>query len=191
MSKNGSGRAKSKVSSDPVIVSIRNQRVVLDFELAAVYGVETRAFNQAIKRNQERFPADFAFQLTSEEFADLKSQFVTSSGGDEMPPGWSSLLSAAHGGRRKLPWAFTEHGALMAANVLRSQRAAEMSVYVVRAFVRQREQLATNAEILKRLSEMDRKLLEHDDALVIIWNQLKPLLAPPPPKPKPRIGFNP
>jgi hypothetical protein len=182
---------KSRPSNEPLIVVVRNRRVVLDFDLAAIYGVETRALNQAIKRNRARFPSDFAFQLTGEEFTDLKSHFVTSSGSPvAMPQSWVQSMDDSHGGRRKLPWAFTEHGALMAANVLRSARAVEMSVYVVRAFVRQREQLATSAEILKRLAEIDRKLLEHDDALVIIWKQLKPLLLPPPSNPKPRIGFH-
>ncbi len=95
-----------------------------------------------------------------------------------------------HGGARKLPWAFTEHGALMAANVLRSPRATDMAIYVVRAFVKQREALATNAVILKRLAEIDKTLLEHDSALQILWKRLQPLLVPPPEESKPRIGFH-
>jgi len=106
----------------------------------------------------------------------LKSQIATSSCG------------ARHGGHR--PWAFTEHGAVMAANVLRSPRAAEMSVYVVRAFVRMREELAANATILKRLAEIDRTLLEHDSALRTLWQRLQPLLAPPPEPPRRRMGFH-
>jgi len=106
----------------------------------------------------------------------LRSQIATSSPG--------------HGGRRYLPWVFTEHGALMAANILRSERAAEMSVYVVRAFVKQREALATNAIILKRLAEIDKTLLEHDSALQLLWKRLQPLLAPPPENPRPKIGFH-
>ena len=94
-----------------------------------------------------------------------------------------------YGGRRYHPWVFTEHGALMAANILRSPRAVQMSVYVVRAFIKQREQLAANAAILKRLAEIDKSLLEHDDVLRTIWTELQPLLSPPPEKPKPRIGF--
>ena len=95
-----------------------------------------------------------------------------------------------HGGLRKLPWAFTEHGALMAANVLRSPRATEMAIYVVRAFVKQREMLTTNAAILKRLAELDKTLLEHDSGLRMLWHHLQPLLAPPPEPPKRKIGFH-
>lgn len=99
----------------------------------------------------------------------------------------------SHGGLRKLPWAFTEHGALMAANVLRSRSATEMAIYVVRAFVKQREILTTNAVILKRLAEIDKTLLEHDSGLRMLWHRLQPLLAPPPPPPEPpkrKIGYH-
>jgi hypothetical protein len=166
-------------SPDPIparIFSLRGHRVILDADLARLYGVPTKAFNQALKRNVHRFPEDFAFQLTEEEVENLRSQIVTS--------------SAGHGGRRYLPWVFTEHGALMAANILRTARAVEMSVYVVRAFVKQREALATNAAILKRLAEIDKTLLEHDSALKILWHRLQPLLAPPSETPKPKIGFH-
>jgi hypothetical protein len=115
--------------------------------------------------------------LTREEFDDLRSQ--------------NAISKPGRGGRTQLPRVFTEHGALQAANVLKSDRAADMSVFVIRAFVRMREHLAANAAILKHLAEMDRKLLEHDDALVLLWHKLKPLLAPPPDAPKRRIGFNP
>ena len=97
---------------------------------------------------------------------------------------------SSHGGRRKRPWAFTEHGALMAANILRSKRAVQMSVYVVRAFVRQREHLMASAEVLKRMAEIDRTLLEHDQSLQFIWRQIEPLLNPPDPQ-RPKIGFQP
>lgn len=99
--------------------------------------------------------------------------------------------SSRHRGATYRPWAFTEHGALMAANILRSERATQMSVYVVRAFVKMREHLAANAAILKRLAEIDKTLLEHDQSLQIIWSQLQPLLEPPPDPPKRRIGFHP
>lgn len=158
------------------IFSIRAHRVILDADLARLYGVPTKRFNEAFKRNLHRFPEDFAFQLSPDEIGNLRSQIATSSSG--------------HGGRRYLPWVFTEHGALMAANILRSDRAAEMSVYVVRAFVKQREALATNAVILKRLAEIDKTLLEHDSALQILWKRLQPLLAPLPQNPKPKIGFH-
>jgi hypothetical protein len=159
------------------IREVRGQRVLLDSELAALYGVSTAGFNQAVKRNGARFPPDFLFQLTKEEAADLISQNVTS--------------KPRPGGRRKLPYAFTEHGALQAANVLKSERAVVMSVYVIRAFVQLREQIAANAAILKRLAEIDKTLLEHDTALRAVWTRLQPLLSPPPDPPKPRIGFKP
>ena len=167
----------AKKSIDIPIHIVRGQRVVLDSDLAALYGVETKVFNQAIKRNQRRFPEDVAFQLSSEEWLILKSQIVTSSLG--------------HGGKRKLPWVFTEHGALMAASVLNSDRAIAMSVYVIRAFVEIREQLAANNAILKRLAEIDHTLLIHDASLRDIYKKLMPLLAPPPPAPRKQIGFHP
>lgn len=192
------------------IFSLRGHRVILDADLALLYGVQTRAFNQAVKRNRDRFPADFALQLTADEAANLRSQFATSSSGKRnssqivmsstqateiqgVKHGWSQIPispKAKHRGATYRPWAFTEHGALMAANILRSDRAVEMSVYVVRAFVKQRETLATNAAILKRLAEIDKTLLEHDAALKILWHHLQPLLAPPPETPKPKIGFH-
>ncbi|HEY8995096.1 MAG TPA: ORF6N domain-containing protein [Lacunisphaera sp.] len=166
-------------ATDPIpgrIFQIRSHRVILDSDLARLYGVPTKRFNEAFKRNKHRFPEDFAFQLAPDEVEKLRSQIATSSSG--------------HGGRRYLPWVFTEHGALMAANILRSERATEMSVYVVRAFVKQREALATNAVILKRLAEIDKTLLEHDSNLRLLWSRLQPLLSPPPAPPKPRIGFH-
>jgi hypothetical protein len=131
---------------EPKILAIRGQRVILDEELARLYGVPTSAFNQAVKRNENRFPADFMFQLTAEEATLLKSQSVTSS--------W--------GGRRKPPYAFTEHGAVQAANVLRSNRAIIMSVHIVRAFIRMREALAGHRELARRLQGLERTLLALD-----------------------------
>jgi hypothetical protein len=178
MRKKAASPAEPLIPTDIPIREIRGQRVLLDSDLATIYGVSTSALNQAVKRNLQRFPADFMWQLTAEEFDSLRSQIVT--------------LRPGRGQHRKfLPYAFTEHGALQAANILKSERAAAMSVYVIRAFVQMREQLMADAQILRRLAEMDRKLLEHDGALVGIWNRLKPLLTPPPPKPKPRIGFKP
>jgi hypothetical protein len=123
------------------IVVLREQKVLLDADLAALYGVETRRLNEQVRRNAQRFPLDFMFELNADEFANLKSQFATSS--------W--------GGRRKLPLAFTEHGAIMAASVLSSQRAVEESVYVVRAFVRLRELAATHGDLAKRLDDLEQK----------------------------------
>ncbi|MBE2282345.1 MAG: ORF6N domain-containing protein [Prosthecobacter sp.] len=167
----------SKKSIDIPIHTVRGQRVVLDSDLAALYGVETKVFNQSIRRNLNRFPEDFSFVLTGEEWLVLRSQIVTSNEG--------------RGGRRYIPRAFTEHGALMAASVLNSDRAISMSVFVIRAFVEIREQIAANNAILKRLAEIDHTLLIHDASLRDIYKKLMPLLAPPPPAPRKQIGFHP
>ena len=180
---------------EPMIFTIRRQRVILDADLARLYGAGTKRFNEAFKRNRRRFPGDFAFQLTADEFADLRSEFSATS---PQPSdrtremlNWSQFAtsSASLRGRTYRPWAFTEHGALMAANILRSEQAERMSVYVIRAFVRMREELAANTAILKRLAEIDRTLLKHDTALRDIYRKLLPLLQPPPDPPKRRIGF--
>jgi ORF6N domain-containing protein len=170
---------------EPLILSARNQRVMLDADLARLYGVATMRFNEAFKRNQRRFPADFAFQLTAAEHVNLRSQIAMSSS-----QSIDSAGESTHGGRRHLPWAFTEHGALMAASVLRSERAVQMSVYVIRAFVRLRERVAANASVLKRLAEIDGTLLQQDAALRDIYRKLLPLLQPPPDPPRRRIGFH-
>lgn len=151
---------------------------MLDSDLAAIYGVTTGRFNEAVKRNKTRFPSDFAFRLTATEYKTLISQIAISN------PNKNS-----RGGRTKQPWVFTEHGALMAANILKTQRAAEMSLYVVRAFVRLRELSLTNATILKRLAEIDQTLLIHDKTLRELYRKLLPLLQPEPLPEKRRIGF--
>jgi hypothetical protein len=160
---------------ESLILTIRNQKVLLDADLATIYDVPTKALNQAVKRNVDRFPEDFIFQLTENE----KKEVVT---------------NCDHLARLKfsktLPYAFTEHGAIMAASVLNSPEAVKMSVFVVRAFVQMREQLAANTVILKRLAEIDKTLLEQDRSLGIIWKQIQPLLSPPPAQPKRRIGFH-
>jgi len=180
---------------DPLILSLRGQKVILDADLAEIYGVPTGRLNEQVKRNADRFPEDFMFQLTAREWRNLKSQIAISSSeatqNEGVVPNWSQDVTSFHGGRRKLPFAFTEHGAIMAATVLNSPQAVQMSVYVVRAFIQMRERIAANAEILKRLAEIDKELLQHDEALQIIWTRLQPLLAPPPELPKPRIGFKP
>lgn len=180
---------------EPLIVRVRGQRVILDADLARLYGVKTKRFNEAFKRNRVRFPADFAFRLTSLEFANLKLQAVILRSQDidllDKKDNWSQ--SATSSGRHRAtvysPWAFTEHGALMAANILRSERAVQMSVFVIRAFVRRREHVAANTAIIKRLAEIDKTLLEHDTALHDIYRKLMPLLQPEPAPRKRRIGF--
>jgi hypothetical protein len=158
------------------ILTIRDQKVVLDSDLARVYSVTTKRLNEQLRRNRKRFPEDFAFQLTAKEYESLRSQIATS--------------SRKHRGKAYRPWAFTEHGALQVANILRSDRAIAMSVYVIRAFIELREKVATNAAILKRLAEIDKTLLLHDDALRDIYEKLLPLLSPPPEPPRRQIGFS-
>jgi ORF6N domain len=182
---------------------------VLDSDLAAVYGVTTKRLNEQLRRNRRRFPEDFAFQLTAEEFEALRSQFATLEEDPRKGAGskrsqnattsssslamWSQIATTSRKRRRKThrPWAFTEHGALQLANILRSDRAIAMSVYVIRAFIELRERVASNAAILKRLAEIDKTLLEHDTALRDIYQKLLPLLAPPPEPARPQIGFSP
>jgi hypothetical protein len=166
------------------IRTIRGHKVLLDDDLAKVYGVETGALNRAVRRNRQRFPADFVFQLTKEEYENLKCQFG---------------ISSSHGGRRKLPYAFTEHGAIMAANVLNSPEAVRMSVFVVRAFVQMRDLLGSTKELAKQLAALEKKLTArldgHESAIVDVLQRLMNILDPPPPPPEPetpkrRIGFH-
>jgi hypothetical protein len=163
------------------ILVLRGHRVLLDTELAALYGVTTKRFNEQVRRNAKRFPADFMFQLTAQEAATLRSQIATSNA----PP-------QGRGGRRYLPYAFTEHGAIMAATILNSPRAVEMSVYVVRAFVQLRELLASNKELARRFAQLetrlDKKLTTHDEAIAAILSAIRQLMHPPVPKRRP-IGF--
>ncbi|MDP3653353.1 MAG: ORF6N domain-containing protein [Rhodoferax sp.] len=167
------------------IAALRGQRVILDSDLAALYGVETKRFNEQVKRNATRFPADFMFQLSAEEFESLRSQFATSNTG--------------RGGRRYLPHAFTEHGAMMAAMVLNSPRAVEVSVYVVRAFVRLREAAVLHKDLAERLTSLEEKTealaMSHDtfsrntrNQLRQVFDALRELTIPPDP-PKRPIGF--
>jgi hypothetical protein len=172
-----------------LIHSVRNQRIILDADLAGLYGVPTKRLNEQYRRNLDRFPADFAFQLTLEEWAALRSQIAALTSDPNLKSQFATS-SLSHGGRRKLPVAFTEHGALMAANILNSPRAVAMSVYVIRAFVKMREDVAANAAILRRLAEIDKTLLVHDVTLREILQKLRPLLEPPPQPPKPEIGFH-
>jgi ORF6N domain len=161
----------------PLIQTIRGQRVVLAADLAKLYGVQAKRLNEAVKRNKVRFPSDFMFQLTTAEV-------------DELIISRSQIATLKQGQNIKFrPYAFTEHGAIMAANVLNSPQAVAMSVYIVRAFIQQREVLAANDAILKRLAEIDKTLLQHNAALRDIYQKLLPLLQPPPDPPKPRIGF--
>jgi hypothetical protein len=160
---------------ESLILSIRGLRVMLDSDLAEIYGVSTMRLNEQFKRNNGRFPSDFAFQLTQQEFADLISQFAISKKG--------------RGGRRKLPWVFTEHGAIMLASVLNSPIAVEASVRVVRAFVAMREQLAAHKELAQKLSELENRVSGHDESIQNLFEAIRQLVEPPLPEERPKIGF--
>jgi phage regulator Rha-like protein len=162
------------LSVDAKILSIRGRNVILDSDLAHLYGVETKRLNEQVKRNKDRFPKDFVFRLTQREFSNLRSQIATS--------------SSEHGGRRTAPYAFTEHGAIMAASVLNSPRAIEMSVFVVRAFVRLRGLLSQQAEMLRKLEELEERVGAHDDAIQGIVTAIRRLMTSGPRTPQ--IGFD-
>jgi hypothetical protein len=162
------------------ILLIRGERVMLDADLAAVYGVTTKALNQAVKRNRDRFPDGFIFQLTVDEYAALRSQFVTS---NEMP---------GRGGRRHLPFAFTEHGAVMLAALLKSKRAVEVSVFVVKAFIHMRRMLTDQRRFTLKLDEIEGKLASHDQNFKVVFDAIRRLMEKPKPEPEPprKIGFH-
>ena len=169
-------------TTDPiekVIFTVRGEKVILDFDLAITYGVPTKALNQAVKRNADRFPEDFCFQLTALEWEAMRSQFVT----------------ASKRNFRHLPQAFTEQGAIMAANVLHSPWAMKMSVFVVRAFVKLRQELGQNRQFAEKLAELERKLSDrldlHEQAILHLLRRMQDLLNPPtgPEPPKKEIGF--
>jgi hypothetical protein len=158
------------------IYIIRGRKVMLDSNLARIYGVKTKVLNQAVKRNADRFPVDFMFQLTQGELSNLMSQIVTSS--------W--------GGRRKLPFVFTEHGALMLASILNSPSAVAAGIYVVRAFVKLREILSMHQELSERIADLERrtfeKLDEHSDQLLMVFQALRELVSPKQ-EPMEPVGF--
>lgn len=168
---------------DGLIREIRGQRVILDSDLARVYGVTTKRLNEAVKRNLKRFPPDFMFRLAPEDVENLRSHFATS----------SKANRSAHGGRRYLPFAFTEHGAIQAANVLNSERAIEMGVFAVRAFVKMRETLVSNRQLAEKVAELERTLFDrldiHDHLITGIIKQLI-RLSNPQGKPTKQIGFH-
>ena len=157
------------------ILTLRGQRVIVDADLALLYDVPTKRLNEAVKRNEGKFPGDFMFTLTDEEFANLRSQFATS--------------SSAHGGRRYAPLAFTEHGAIMASMVLNSERATALSVYVVRAFVELRGLVSANKELATKVNALERKVSVHEHNIAVLADSMAELLATPAPPPKRPIGF--
>ena len=173
------GRAKELIVERRIlrnIMIIRGEKVILDSDLAELYGVETRRLNEQVRRNINKFPGDFMFQLTKEEFDNLKSQIATSSSG------W--------GGRRKPPLVFTEHGALQAANVLNSEQANKMSIFIVRAFVRLREMALTNEELSRKVDQLEKRVSDHDEILIEMVREIRILIDTPKPKGKRKsIGF--
>ncbi|MBN2302276.1 MAG: ORF6N domain-containing protein [Lentisphaerae bacterium] len=187
----------AKYDADTVrqqIFTIRGEKVILDHDLAAVYGVETKALNQAVKRNAAKFPDDFMFRLTAQELTALRSQIVTSK---QEGMRSQSVTGSGKGGRRYLPYAFTEHGAIMAATVLNSPRAVQMSVFVVRAFVRMRAALTGSRELARKLAALEKevkaRLDTHDAAIVDVLSRIMDLIDPPelpPEPPKKQIGFS-
>ena len=202
------------LATEPVeslITFVRARKVILDTDLARIYGVQTKALNQAVKRNADRFPADFVFQLTEEEareVARLRSQVVTLNesespenaqtlGTEVDAPNWSQFVTSSrkHRGLSYRPYAFTEHGAIMAATVLNSPQAVQMSVFVVRAFVKMREVLAQNRALADKLAGLEAKLASridgHEKVIVLILRELRELMNPPaqPEPPRKRIGF--
>jgi phage regulator Rha-like protein len=160
------------------IFMIRGQKVMLDFHLAEIYGVPTKSLNLAVRRNINRFPSDFVFKITKDEFDQVK-EFLRFQ---------SETSNSGRGGRRYLPYAFTEHGAIMLASVLNSPRAVQASIYVVRAFVRLREFLSTHKELAQKLTELERRIGKHDKAIQAIVETIRQLMRPPE-KPKRKIGF--
>jgi len=160
---------------EDMIYLIRGQRVMLDFDLARVYGVSTKRLKEQSRRNAARFPTDFAFELAHQELANLRSQFATSS---------------SHGGHRYLPMAFTEHGALMLASVLNSPVAVEASVRVIRAFVWMREHITANQELTQKLKELEGRVSGHDEAIANLFEAIRRSVEPPSPENRREIGYH-
>ena len=184
-----------------LIYEVRDERVMLDSDLASIYGVETKALNRAVKRNRDRFPQDFAFQLSADEWQNLRYQIGTSSSGreDQSLRYQIGTLKTRRGQHRKyLPWVFTEHGAIMAANILNSPRAVQMAVFVVRAFLKMRALLGDKRELAQKLASLEKELKKrldvHEAVIVTILQRVMDIIDPPalpPQPPKPRIGFTP
>jgi len=194
-------KSSNKLTTDQLgrlIYEVRGERVMLDSHLALIYGVETKALNRAVKRNRNRFPKDFVFQLSEDEWKNLRYQIGTSSS-DSKPLRYQiGTTSLRHGGRRSRPYAFTEHGAIMAANVLNSAPAVQMSVFVVRASLKMRALLGDKRDLAQKLAALEKELKKrldvHEAVIVTILQRVMDIIDPPglpSPPPKPRIGFTP
>jgi ribosomal protein S13 len=168
---------------------IRGQRVMLDSDLAGLYGVPTKRLNEQVARNRKRFPDDFAFQLTEQEVANLKSQIATSKV-DAVLRSQIATSNDGRGGRRYRPWAFTEHGVAMLSSVLRSPMAVQVNIEIMRAFVRIRRLLATPGELVAQVTKLAETLQLHDDQIKMITEVLRKMMEPPPESPKKQIGFH-
>ena len=170
---------KAMIIPDELVINkiylIRGQKVMVDRDLAKLYGVPTKAFNQAVKRNAERFPGDFMFRLTKKEWESLRSQIVTLEIGRGKYP-------------KYLPYVFTEQGVAMLSSVLNSETAIRVNIQIIRVFTKMRELLLTHKDILLQLEKMEKKLTGHDEDIALIFKYLKQLLNPPPP-PRNKIGF--
>ena len=177
------------------IYLLRSQKVLLDFDLAALYAVATKVLNQAVKRNRERFPDDFMFRLTAEEVTTLRSRFVTPRSqavdNQRIPQNWSQFVTSSrkHRGERYRPYAFTEQGVAMLSSVLNSERAVKVNIAIMRAFVKLRETLETNRELAKKFEELERRVGKHDEEISAIIEAIRQLMAPPE-KPRREIGFH-
>jgi hypothetical protein len=167
----------SQQKIENAILLLRGEKVLLDSDLALLYGVSTKALNQAVKRNLGRFPGDFMFRLTKAELENWRSQTVTSNPGAKM-------------GLRRAPYAFTEQGVAMLSSVLRSERAVQVNIEIMRAFVRLRRILAANAEIARRLDEVEKRLGTHDEQFVHVIRAIRELMQPPTAPKRRRIGFH-
>jgi len=177
------------------IYLIRGEKVMLDYDLAALYGVPTKALNQAVKRNRKRFPDDFMFQLSMEETSSLRSQLVTLNEQTARTEGAvknrSQFVTGSlkHRERKSRPYAFTEQGVAMLSSVLSSERAVKVNIAIMRAFVRLREALETNRELAQKFSELEKRVGQHDEEITAILKAIRQLMAPPK-KPRPEIGFH-
>src|SRR5437867_7608977 len=183
---------KEIVPADQTALRIRNfrgEKVLLDFDLAALYGVETRVLNQAVKRNADRFPSDFMFQLSVEE-TEMISQRVTSSTGQTVSDSSQIVMSPGkHRGKRYRPYAFSEQGVAMLSSVLNSERAIKVNIAIMRAFVKLRQILETNRELAQKFSELEQRVGKHDEEIAAILEAIRQLMTPPE-KPRREIGFH-
>ena len=190
--------SKEIVPAEQIALQIRRfrgEKVLLDFDLANLYGVATKVLNQAVNRNRKRFPDDFMFQLTAEEALVLRSQTVTSSlkgaGNQEVTKNWSQFVTTSHKyrGTKYRPYAFTEQGIAMLSSVLNSKRAVKVNIAIMRAFVKLRWALETNRELARKFSELERRVDKHDEEIAAILEAIRQLMGPPE-KPRREIGFH-